>query len=166
MTANETPAGLSVWEREIYDLLVDHVTQESEVVDEYDELLERSTGHVRFLLKLIIEDELRHHELYQEWAKTFRSFGTFEEPVDGVPNIVEEAEPERLIAALEKLLALEKDDVRHLKDLEKQFKDFRRTTIWPLLTELMKSDTEKHIRILEFLLHHARQTARDEGRRI
>jgi hypothetical protein len=166
MTTNETPAGLSVWEREVYDLLVDHVTKESEVVDEYDELLERSTGHVRFLLKLIIEDELRHHELYQEWAKTFRSFGTFEEPVDGVPNIVQEVEPERLIAALERLLALEKDDARQLKDLEKQFKDFRRTTIWPLLTELMASDTAKHIRILEFLLHHARQTARDEGRRI
>jgi rubrerythrin len=166
MTTNETPAGLSVWEREVYDLLVDHVTKESEVVDEYDELLERSTGHVRFLLKLIIEDELRHHELYQEWAKTFRSFGTFEEPVDGVPNIVQEVEPERLIAALERLLALEKDDARQLKDLEKQFKDFRRTTIWPLLTELMAADTDKHIRILEFLLNHARQTARDEGKRI
>jgi hypothetical protein len=161
MTMNETPAGLSVFEREVYELLVDHVAKESAVVDEYDELLERSTGHVRFLLDLIIQDELRHHRVYEEWAETFRSFASFVEPPDGVPNLVQEAEPERLIAALEKLLALEKEDAKQLKDLEKRFKDFRRTTVWPLLAELMAIDTEKHIRILEFLLHHARQTARE-----
>jgi hypothetical protein len=165
MTVNETPAGLSVWEREVYDLLVDHVAKESGVVDEYDELVEGSTGHVRFLLELIVEDELRHHRVYEEWAQTFRSFGTFVEPADGVPNLVREVEPERLIAALEKLLAIEKDDAKQLKDLEKRFKDFRRTTVWPLLTELMALDTQKHIRVLEFLLHHAKQTARDAAGR-
>jgi hypothetical protein len=83
------------------------------------------------------------------------------EPPDGVPNLVSEADPERLVAALEKLLAVEKDDAKQLRDLEKRFKDFRRTTIWPLLTELMAFDTQKHIRILEFLLHHAKQTVRE-----
>jgi hypothetical protein len=71
-----------------------------------------------------------------------------------------EAEPEQLIPELEKLLAFERQDAKELKDLEKRFKDYRRTTIWPLLTELMALDTQKHIRILEFLLHHAKQTAR------
>jgi hypothetical protein len=161
MTMNETPVGLSVWEREVYELLVDHIAQEKAVVDEYDDLLEGSTGHVRFLLQLIVEDELRHHTVYEEWAETFRSFGSFVEPPDGVPNLVSEADPERLVAALEKLLAVEKDDAKQLRDLEKRFKDFRRTTIWPLLTELMAFDTQKHIRILEFLLHHAKQTVRE-----
>jgi hypothetical protein len=160
MTMNETPAGLSVWEREVYDLLVEHVAKEREVVEDYDALLESSTGHVRFLLGLIVADELRHHELYQEWAKTLRSFASLEEPPDGVPNLVSEAEPQRLVAAVEKLLDLEKEDAKQLKDLEKRFKDFRRTTIWPLLAELMAFDTQKHIHILEFLLHHAKQTAR------
>ena len=164
MTPNEAPTGLSVWERDIYELLVDHVAKESQVVDEYDELYEGSTGHVRFLLGQIVEDELRHHAIYEEWAETFRSFSTFVEPADGVPNLVQEAEPERLIAAVEKLLAIEKDDAKQLKELEKRFKDFRQTTIWPLLTELMAFDTQKHIRILEFLLHHAKQTARDATR--
>ena len=40
---------------------------------------------------------------------------------------------------------------------QKRFKDYRRTTIWPLLTELMALDTQKHIHILEFLLHHAKR---------
>ena len=161
MTMNETPAGLSVWEREVYDLLVEHIAKEREVVEDYDELLEASTGHVRFLLELIVEDERRHHRVYEEWATTFRSLAWFVEPPDGVPNLVSEAEPERLVAAVEKLLDLEKEDAKQLKDLEKRFKDFRRTTIWPLLAELMAFDTQKHIRILEFLLHHAKQTARD-----
>jgi rubrerythrin len=50
-----------VWEREVYQLLVEHVTTEAEVLDGYDELIERSSDHVRFLLELIAEDEARHH---------------------------------------------------------------------------------------------------------
>ena len=160
MTTNEIPTGLSVWEQDVYKLLVDHVAKESQVVDKYDDLLEGSTDHVRFLLELIVEDELRHHAVYTEWAETFKSFASFVEPADGVPTLVQEAEPERLIEGLEQLLAFEKEDAKQLKDLKKRFKDFRRTTIWPLLAELMAYDTQKHIRILEFLLHHARQTAR------
>jgi hypothetical protein len=160
MTVNEVPAGLSVWEREMYAHMVEHIAKEAEVVDDYDDLLESSTGHVRYLLGLIVEDELRHHAVYEEWAETFESFASMEPPVDGVPNLVREPEPERLVAALEKLLAVEKEDAEQLKDLERRFKDFRRTTIWPLLAELMAFDTQKHIRILEFLLHHAKQTVR------
>jgi hypothetical protein len=115
---------------------------------------------VRYLLELIVEDELRHHAVYEEWIETFESFASFEQPADGVPNLVREPDAERLIGALDKLLAIEQEDARQLKDLEKRFKDFRRTTIWPLLAELMAFDTQKHIRILEFLLHHAKQTVR------
>ena len=160
MDANEVPAGLSVWEREVYQLLVEHVTKESEVLSGYDELIEHSTDHVRFLLELIAEDEARHHAVYERWVKTFEGLASFVEPEDGVPNLGREAEPERLIAQLEQLLAFEEQDAKELRDMQKRFKDYRRTTIWPLLTELMALDTQKHIHILEFLLHHAKQTAR------
>jgi hypothetical protein len=49
--------------------------------------------------------------------------------------------------------------VRQLKEVQKNLKDVRRTTIWALLPELMALDTEKHIRILEFLHEHTKQTA-------
>ena len=87
MTTNEIPTGLSVWEQDVYQLLIDHVAKESQVVDQYDELLEGSTDHVRFLLELIVEDELRHHALYDQWAATFKSFGSFVEPANGVPDL-------------------------------------------------------------------------------
>jgi rubrerythrin len=165
MDAKDVPSGLSVWERDVYQLLVDHVAKESEVLGRYDDLLADSTGHVRFLLELIAEDEARHHSVFEQWAETFRGFATLVEPgPDGVPNMVPERDPQRLVEALEALLDLEKDDAKQLKDLEKRFKDFRHTTIWPLLAELMALDTQKHIQILEFLLDHAKQTARASSR--
>lgn len=161
MIENEAVAGLSVWERDVYLLLVDHIAKESEVLGRYDELMIGAAPHVRFLLELIAEDEARHHALFEQWAETFKSFGTLVTPPDdGVPNLLPEADAAQLVEALEELLDLEKDDARQLKDMEKRFKDFRHTTMWPLLTELMALDTKKHIQVLEFLIDHAKQTVR------
>ncbi len=60
----------------------------------------------------------------------------------------------------EELLALERVDARHLKKLERQVKNFRCTTVWSLVVEAMALDTQKHVRILEFLRGHARATER------
>jgi hypothetical protein len=161
MIENEAPAGLSVWERDVYLLLVDHIAKESEVLGRYDELMAGAAPHVRFLLELVAEDEARHHAVFEQWAETFKGFATLDAPPDdGVPNLVPEADAARLVDTLEELLALERDDAGQLKDLEKRFKDFRHTTMWPLLAELMALDTKKHIQILEFLIDHAKQTAR------
>jgi hypothetical protein len=161
MIENEATAGLSVWERDMYLLMVEHIAKESDVLGRYDELKTGATPHVRFLLELIAEDEARHHTVFEQWAETFKSFGALVSPPDdGVPNLLPEADAARLVETLEELLALEKDDARQLKDLEKRFKDFRHTTMWPLLTELMVLDTRKHIQILEFLIEHAKETVR------
>ena len=77
----------------------------------------------------------------------------------GCPNLVHEPDPAGLIAAVDDLLDFEQQDVHELKELEKSLKDVRRTTVWPLLAELMAIDTRKHIMILEFLRDHAKKTA-------
>jgi hypothetical protein len=59
------------------------------------------------------------------------------EPEDGVPDLVHEADPARLIAAVHDLLEIEKRDSHELKTLGKMLKDVRRTTVWPLLVEVM-----------------------------
>jgi hypothetical protein len=41
-------------------------------------------------------------------------------------------------------------------------KDVRRTTVWPLLVEVMTLDAQKHILILKFLRDHAKRTARPD----
>ena len=115
---------------------------------------------VRFTLDLIAEDEGRHHRLYDEWARTVREMVLVTEPGDAVPDLTREPDPDRLVAAVDDLLAVEKDDAQQLKVLEKSLKDVRHTTVWPLLVELMEMDTRKHIKILEFLREHAQHTAR------
>jgi rubrerythrin len=160
MSAHDRPTGLSVWEEELYDRLTDHVTAESTVLARYDALAESSTGHVQFLLELIAEDEARHHRLFERWAETIKDIGVLVESKDGVPSLVREPDPKALIAAVDDLLEIEKRDAHELKALDKMLKDVRRTTVWPLLVDLMMMDTEKHVRILEFLRHHAQRTAR------
>jgi rubrerythrin len=162
VTAHDRPTGLSVWEEELYDRLMDHVAAESSVLARYDSLAETSTGHVQFLLELIAEDEARHHRLFERWAETIRDIGQLVESEDGLPSLVHEPDPKALIAAADELLELERRDARELKALDKMLKDVRRTTVWPLLVDLMVLDTEKHIRILEFLRHHAQRTARGD----
>ena len=160
MQLEDRPTGLSVWEEDLYGLLMDHVRDESDVLARYEALSKASTGHVQFLLDLIAEDEARHHRLFERWAGTIRDMGLLMESDDVVPGLVREPDPEGLVAAVDELLAVERRDAHQLKALDKQLKDVRRTTVWPLLVDLMALDTEKHIRILEFLRHHARMTAR------
>ena len=160
MNVDDRPIGLSVWEQELYERLVQHIASESEVLARYEGMAEESSGHVRFLLDLIAEDEARHHRLYDQWARTVRDMVLVTEPGDAIPDLTPESDPGRLVAAVDDLLAVEKDDAHQLKGLEKSLKDVRHTTVWPLLVELMEMDTRKHIKILEFLREHAQDTAR------
>ena len=54
----------------------------------------------------------------------------------------------------EQLVAREKADLRELKKLKKDLRDFKDTTLWSLLVDLMQRDTEKHIALLGFVEQH------------
>lgn len=159
METGERPVGLSEWEERLYDHLRGHVASESALLHRYDELAKQETGHVRFLLELIGEDEARHHRLFEQWVDTIKVLPLIA-PAGGLPELVREQDPKALSAAVDELLAVEHDDTRHLRQLRKELKDYRDTTIWLLLVELMESDTQKHIKILEFLRDHAKATAK------
>jgi hypothetical protein len=105
-----------VWERDAYLLLVDHVAKESEVLGRHDELMTGAAPHVRFVLRLIAEDEARHHAVFEQWAETFKGFATLVAPPDdGVPRLVAEGHAAQLVGTLEELLAMEKEDAKQLK---------------------------------------------------
>jgi len=159
MNIDEELVGLSVWEQDLYETLVHHLAGESEVLASYEDLAEESSGHVRFLLDLIAEDEARRHRLYEQWARTLRDPLLVTEARDAVPDLTREPDPARLLATIDDLLQVERSDIHELKALERSLTDVRHTTIWPLLTELMALDTRKHIKILEFLREHAEETA-------
>ena len=158
MTATDRPVGLSVWEQDLLDTITGHIANEGDMLSEYDDLAGHSTGHVRFLVELIGDDEARHHKLFEQWASALRAFPFESDSPDALPALHREDDPERVLSAADRLLFVEKADDRELKRLRKELGDVEDTTLWALMVDLMRLDTAKHIRILEFLRDHARQT--------
>lgn len=158
MTATDRPVGLSVWEQQLLDTITSHIANEGEMLAEYDDLAARSNGHVKFLVELIGDDEARHHKLFEQWANALRAFPFESTAADALPALHREDDPERVASAADRLLFVEREDDKELKRLRKELGDVEDTTLWALMVDLMRLDTAKHIRILEFLRHHARET--------
>lgn len=125
-----------------------HVREESSFLATYEEAVARSTDDAfRFLLRVILDDERRHHELFDEMSRAALGEG---ETVPAPPA----PDPETartLLEPTERFLAAERDDQAKLRALRKDLAPAARDTLWPLLVELMEIDTQKHVRILEYL---------------
>ena len=105
------------------------------------------------MLELVVDDERHHHRVFGELLNTLCA-GAGSEGGSIVPRIVPLPETPGLVTATEQYLELERADRRELEQLEKELRHLRETSIWPLLVEVMKGDTDKHIRILEFIRDH------------
>jgi rubrerythrin len=155
MTSNtQPPVGLSVWEHDLYEHLTDHMQNELALVDRYAALAESAGGHVSYLLKLIMEDEARHHRLFDEWRNALQSNAEFREVEPQVPHLSRSKEAEVVREAAREFLEVERADERDLHRLQKSLKTVKDTTIWSLLVDMMECDTKKHQLILEFLEKH------------
>lgn len=165
MSIAEPPAGLSVWESELYSHLARHVEGEAAMMHAYEKLaIESDVPHVAFLINLIAQDEARHHKLYEEWMETLRAFAELRDDAAGVPHLRREANAAEIMSRAEQLLAFEENDARELKELARDLKEVRETTLWGILVEVMRLDTEKHIKMLSFLRDHAARTLKAEAK--
>ncbi len=154
MTTNTVPVGLSAWEHDLYEHLTDHMETERQLVDRYEDLASRAGGHVAYLLRLIMEDEARHHRLFEEWRNALQSNAEFRDVEPRVPHMRGSADPEAVRTAAREFLEVERADERDLHHLQKSLKTVKDTTIWSLLVDMMELDTRKHQLILEFLEKH------------
>jgi len=150
--------GASVWEQELYDHACDHVAAEGAILEEYQRLAEDQSGSpaFRYLANLILADERRHHQVFNDLAESIRQMGELrleDEPIPGLHGL--RSDRERINAATERLLAAERADAAQLKQFAKRLKEVRETTLWGLLVELMQDDTAKHIKILSFIRDRA-----------
>jgi hypothetical protein len=137
----------------------EHVESELDLLQAY--LAVRDTGpeHIRYLIDMILEDEGRHHRTFKELANRIRSDIDFRDYGPMVPYLKRvAADREALIEATDRLLAFEHDDARALRQLTKELKPLRNTTLFSLLVELMALDTKKHVAILAFIRRSAQQT--------
>jgi bacterioferritin (cytochrome b1) len=143
--------GASVSEQELYDYVSAHVEQEKEIVDEYRRLAASDDRAFGFLATVILEDEERHHKLFADLADSIRKSAELLGAKGPIPSLVGLGFDRTRLATTERFLEVEKADLRELKELEKRLKDFKNTTLWSLLVQIMRDDTEKHIRILSFI---------------
>ncbi len=151
--------GASVWEERLYDHLTAHEQQEQEVLAEYqDAAAATKSAAFAYLADLIVDDEIRHHKICGDLAAALKTDAELrpEQPV--IPRLdVDQGDPQKVIELTERLLESERADARELHQLAGEMKDVKDTTMWWLLVRLMEMDTAKHIEILEFVQHHARE---------
>lgn len=150
----------STWEQQLYDHLVGHTEAERELVDAYRELIEDPpTPAVGYLARVIVSDEERHHRQFAELAEAVRAFAEARVDESPIPLLAAGRAPagerRRVLELTERFLAAERDDLRDLDGLTEDLEDVAETTLWSLLVSLMRTDTEKHIRILEFIRDRA-----------
>jgi rubrerythrin len=146
--------GASVDERELVELLTTHARKEVAILERYRRFAaEAASPAARYLVKLIVDDEERHHRLLAELANAIAWEG--QSPVPSVPDAFASRD-EALVAETQALLDAEGADSRELKRLQRRLEPFGDATMWPLIVDLMLLDTQKHIEILRFIAWHAR----------
>lgn len=149
--------GASGWEQDLYAHLTEHVQNERGLLEEYVAAAD-ATGSKAFayLVKLLIEDERRHHVLFEELAASLKTTAELggQDPV--VPWMdFDRVDPANVRGLTDRLVEREQQDLRELKKLQKELRDVKDTTLWSLLVDLMQRDTDKHIAILRFARAHS-----------
>jgi hypothetical protein len=108
---------------------------------------------------MLIEDELRHHRTFLELALSLKSDAELSGADPVIPRMdFDRADGAAVREATDRLLEQEKQDAAELKRLQRELRDVEDTTLWGLLVDLMRCDTDKHIAILRFAKRHTRRS--------
>lgn len=155
---SQTIVGASSFEQDLYDHLSSHADDEVEALRNYEALAESTESKAfAFLAGMIIEDERRHHAMLADLAKTVRVSAELRGEPAPIPFLDLHKDRQAILDATEQLLAVEKADEKELKGLAKEIKDFKDTTLWELMLEIMRADNAKHRMILKFIHDHAKR---------
>jgi hypothetical protein len=142
-------------EYSVLRMLETHGEREGTALASYERVAGESSasGAVQYLVRLILEDERRHHRVFAEMANELKSF-VWEVAVEPrTPSMGDRSDPE-LLQETKRLLAFEKSDAKELRELRRALRHAPRSSLQPLLVDLMRHDTAKHISILEFIRDH------------
>ena len=153
--------GASVWEQDVYDHISGHAANEGAILDEYQRLAEdeASSPAFRYLVRVILEDERRHHQLFNDLAEVLRQMSELRSDDEPIPSLRGlRADRDRVLEVTERMIEVEQNDAKDLKAISKELKEVRDTTLWGLLIELMQDDTAKHVKILNFIRDRAKET--------
>ena len=136
------------------EYLGDHLRTEEGALIAYEQLLEgRPDDIASYLIRMILRDESRHHEIFAELRNTLESSLQWRDIEPRVPSTHLSADDaEALLETTDELLKLEMEDAKELKRLRKHWeREPGERQLWALLVETAELDTKKHIRILRYL---------------
>ncbi len=139
--------------------LNDHGRDEADILDRYRRLLDDDShaAAVRYLVSFILDDEARHHRVLEELANAIVWGGLRAGPDNAVPELSARFTCDDVLQSETRaLLNHELQDRTRLRKLRKSLGQYGDVALWDLLIDIMQSDTEKHIRILRFILDHGR----------
>ncbi|MCW2968321.1 MAG: hypothetical protein JWM71_2093 [Solirubrobacteraceae bacterium] len=105
---------------------------------------------VRFLAQLIIDDEERHHRLLAEMASRVESWAKEVSLGSAIPGLSPRVD-KAFLEATRLLMSREREDAKELRRLRRELHSVPKTSLLPLLVELMLHDTAKHIEMLRFV---------------
>jgi len=150
--------GASAWEEALYEHLTSHVANERDLLVTYQQAASYSgSAAFRYLASLIVEDEIRHHRMFEDLAQALRTDAELRSESPRIPRLDQWGDDrERVVGLTEELIAEEERDAAELHRLAKELRDVKDTTMWALLVRLMEMDTEKHLEILKFVRKHAK----------
>lgn len=158
MTDSETARlkGASVWERELYEHLTQHVRNEGAILQQYAAAAEATDSLAfAYVVNLLFEDERRHHALFQGLAESLAHDAEFRKGDPTIPRLdFDRLDSEAVRTLTDALLTNERRDLRALRKLRRQVRDLEDTTLWGLVIDLMQHDTKKHIALLTFVQDH------------
>lgn len=162
---NEAWAGPSATDRALYAHLTNHVAAERTLLEEYREIAEHTKSKAfRYLVRLLIEDEIRHHKIFSELAESLETTALMKANQPVVPYIdFAQADRAGVLEATERLFDHENQDARELKRLRREIRKTKDHSLNGLLVELMQRDTQKHIAILRFVHKRARRSSINNG---
>jgi hypothetical protein len=146
--------GASESDRKVVEALDRHGREEAELLERYGRFVDESESPAdRYLVRLILDDEQRHHRVLEDLANAI-AWGY----VKGAPEQVVPPVPtkyrgdEALRSETRALLNHELRDRIQLRRLRKRLRTCGDVAMWELLIDLMRLDTDKHVRILRLIL--------------
>jgi rubrerythrin len=149
---NPRPSGRSPFEQ-LVDAVETHVVQEADALAAYRLLAETTPDPVvAMLMRLVLEDEERHHGLMQRIAADLRDGLYWTHATETLPDarIHPEIEGPRPLTELRNLIHEEQEGVRQMQELARKSARINEG-LDSLLFEMMAIDSQKHERILRYV---------------
>jgi bacterioferritin (cytochrome b1) len=147
----DVSADISAVER-LTNELEAHETQEGRFLREYRDLAGKTENRmIKFLLQMIISDEEKHHAVTHAMVSTLKGDLNWTRPQEAIRGLYDLREEKgKFLKLTEDFIRVEKEGVKDYKKLMKEAKGYYRN-LFVLLFQSMVHDSEKHVKILEFL---------------